>query len=131
MYNEGTASQLLKKLHEKGWNAYARPPNEGANLWHHDMIKDHLAVSGLEVDKKYVLLPKVDEPNDPEKVIKRYGELVDKRGWSGSYIYVNGNSKRLIGFTLNPEDVKLNTLVDVRIGYEDFLIAIDDLVDVN
>jgi hypothetical protein len=120
MYDESIGTRIIEKIHEKGWNVYERPENT-KNLWHHEMIR-HDSVDRLEERKSYVLLPRIEDKRNPEKVMGRLQKMANENGWT---------TPKITGLVLDSESVRLNTLEDYRIAYECFLEALNGLADIN
>jgi hypothetical protein len=72
-YSSELAIEILDILHQKGWNAYRSDDLAVAE----DVIRQNLADS-LEVGGKYILLPAVDDPRNPEKVLAALDRVAQK-----------------------------------------------------
>jgi len=131
MYEEKTACEILGRLNDRGWNVYARPANCGSDgLWYYGMIREGPA-KRLELNTKYVLLPKVENEKNPEEVMGRLRKFANGNEGKVSRLNIGRERVGFTGFTFEDEKVRLNTSEEVRIDYSELSSALESLDDAS
>jgi len=119
---------ILDKLHAKSWNAYI---SENVKT---EFDGDRAITEGpanrLEVNLRYVLMPFAEAPESPESVRDALETLARKlnRG-TPTITTFTGGREPLTGFRLYHDCVKLNTPAGTEVSYNEFVSALDTLVD--
>ena len=127
-YSTEVAKDILDKFHQKGWNVYCNDDVDyvGPN----NVIINNLAES-LNVNSKYVLLPKADNPRDPNKVMEALEVLAVKLNREMPTITIANYTQPIVGFTLRPNNVYIHTPEGTITSYKLFKESLDSIVQVK
>ncbi len=127
-YNPETAEVILKKLYDKNWNVY--PMNEvRQNLITGDDNIRKGPANFLEFGRPYVLLPLVENPQDPEQVMGAFERLGQKLERKIPVISFDSKRYEFTGLTLRSYNVKVHGPEGIFAFYKDFIQALDNIVD--
>ena len=126
-YTRENAKTILDKIHSKGWNAYDRGE---APIDRDGVIRKGPATS-LGLDVKYVMLPKVEDPKSPEKVMGALEKLAERLHGETPTITILGFTSSFVGFRLRATDVKTHTPEGSYLSYEYFIEALETIVQVE
>ena len=121
---EKQLKQILKKIHEKGWNAY-----HTTNASRSENIKNNLVENDLEFGKHYTLLPIADNPKDEKSVMDALENLAKKLNRKMPTIEIHDSKEPFTGFHLRYDDVKLHTVQGEFVSYDEFIESLDTIVD--
>ena len=124
-YSDEVSGRILEGFQDKGWNLYAY-----VNGIPEDEIIRHGSADGLSLDVHYVLLPFADNPADYKQVMDAMEALAVKLDRKIPTISVGGLSYPMTGITLRESDVKVHSPQGVFVPYQEFLDALDSVVDV-
>lgn len=119
---------ILDKIGSKGWNVYVSTDISQIGV---DATIMRGPASKLEVGQRYALLPSVDKPQEPQLVMKKLEEVAIKLGREPPSILINGEKCYWTGFMPEPNFIKVNTQEGHRIPYQEFLEALDSIVQVD
>ena len=121
-------NQILDKIHNKGWNIYKSI--NSIRLGSDEIIRNHLAEK-IEVNERYVLLPKSDDPKNPILVMNALEKLAIKLNRQTPTIKINGERFPWTGFIPRESVVKVNTIIGHYISYSEFISALDSILQVD
>ena len=121
---EKQIKQILEKIHGKGWNVY-HTTNESRS----EDIENNLVENGLEFNKHYTLLPIAENPKDEESVMQAIENLAVKLNRMMPTIEIHGSKEPFTGFHLKNNSVKLHTVQGEFVSYDEFIEALDTIVD--
>ena len=122
MYSGEQAQEILERFNDKGWNLYKKDRPE---IKDDDELIRRGAVSRLEVEASYVLLPAVQESNVPEKVRQALEILALKLNREMPTVIVSGERLPITGISFFPQDVKLHTPEGTYVRYSEVFDVID------
>jgi len=125
-YSSEIASQVLDKIHEKGWNVY--DSSNIGEIGKDETIRKNLA-EALERDKRYILLPIAKNPRDPEQVMGELEIIGQKLNREMPTITGSFGKYPLTGFKLLRDRVKIIIPQGVEVPYSVFMEALDTIVD--
>ncbi|MFB6075817.1 MAG: hypothetical protein ABEK17_01610 [Candidatus Aenigmatarchaeota archaeon] len=131
-YSPEIAWEIWEKIHRKGWNLYRTTHQNQLNAANEPekTIRNNLSESP-KVNEKYVMLPSVDDPTNPNQVMRKLESLAQKRNREMPTIDVDYESHPLSGFTLKEDSVKIHTPKGTVVSYFDFAESIDSLVQID
>lgn len=124
---EEVENQILNKFHIKGWNLYKS--TYSARFGADEIIRKYLAEK-LEVSERYVMLPKTEDPREPNQVMNALDRLAVKLNRQMPTIKINGERFPWTGFIPRKNNVKVNTIIGHYISYSEFIEALDSIVSV-
>ena len=120
---------ILDKIHQRGWNAYLSTDSQVIGA---DEVLSRGTVSRLEADKRYILMPRIEEHNNSEAVFDALERVsVEQLNRQTPTISINGSRFPWTGFIPRKADVKVNTAVGHYIGYQDFIDSLDSITQVR
>ena len=120
--------EILRIIHSKGWNLY-----DSTGVKSKDEARIALTegpATELAYDRRYVLLPKVSESKDPDKIwgrLDEVGKTIDDR----MLIKVEGAYYDWTGFIPHQEDVKVNTFEGHYIPYPEFIRSLETILNIT
>lgn len=123
---EKQLKQILEKINRKGWNIY-----HTTDVSRSEDIKNNLVEDGLEYNKHYTLLPIADNPKDERSVMDVLENLAIKLNRKMPTIEIHGSRHPFTGFHLRAEDVRLHTEQTTFALYDEFVGALDTIIDTN
>ncbi len=126
-YSAETAQRILAKVNEKGWNAYKS--TDVVKTGGREVIEKHLA-ERLELDERYVMLPKIDEPRNAVKVMVKLEQVAMRLNRMTPTISISGMEHPWTGFILRGDHVKVNTASGHYMSYPEFIEALDTIIQV-
>jgi len=120
---------IFEMIRAKGWNAYG---SEIGALCGDEVIKRNLVELELELNKRYVILPRASDPRDPEQVKEKLEDVTEKLSRRDPLtIMISGAKRPLTGFTLKANGVIVNTPRNCIVGYEEFLRAVESIAQIQ
>jgi len=124
-YNDEVARGILAKVNEKGWNAY--DSTDTGTLGPDRVIRENLADETLQVNRKYVLMPRAEDPKDPRAVFDALETFGVKRDRRQPEITVEHVRMPWTGFSLREGSVEVNNPAGQEVNYEKFFEALETM----
>lgn len=126
-YSPKIGNQILAKIYDKGWNVYKS--TNSLELGVENIIRNYLTQK-LELDERYVLLPKAENPKDPEQVMNALEKLAIRLNKQTPTIKINGERFSWTGFIPREKDIKVNTIIGHYISYSEFIEALNSIIQI-
>ncbi len=123
---ERTGRTILDKLHGKGWEVYES--DEGKRELFDASIRRG-PVTELKEGVRYTIMPKTDSPTDPDVVYNALDQLAIERRGLRPTIVLSGVTLPWTGFSAKPEYIEVEGDHLKIIHYEDFITALNSIVD--
>jgi len=118
---------IYSKITAKGWNPYEMTDSELIQ----DIVPNGLAKK-LDVGKKYILLPQVNDPDSVDQVLNAHQYMQSHEAYP---IFNHGGVRHpLVTLIINQEDILVIGGVDVNIPHDEFskdLETLESLTDIN
>jgi hypothetical protein len=120
---------IFERIKAKGWNVYGL---EIGALCGDEAIEKNLVEHELELNKRYVILPRANDPRDPAQVKEKLEDVTERLSRRDPLtIMISGAKHSLTGFTLKANGVIVNTPRNCIVGYEEFLRAVESVVQIQ
>lgn len=126
-YLEEIGNQILDKIHDKGWNVYKS--TNYLEFGAENIIRNYLTEK-LELNEKYILFPKAENPKDPEQVMNALEKLTIRLNRQMPTIKINGEIFPWTGFIPREKNIKVNTIIDHYISYSEFIEALNSIIQI-
>ena len=129
-YSDSNAYLIRAKLNSKGWNFYLH--NSKYRIEIIDVIKKSLSFD-LKCGVKYLILPSVDKPEDPNKVLDAVEASIDNYDAIPFSIRISSKLYSLTEIELSENSVKLldahSKNSNFHFSYEEFMSSIDSVAN--
>ena len=119
---------ILDEIHRKGWEVY-----DSTDAHTREEAEESIKrgpTKGLEVGKRYVLLPKTASPTNPRIVFNALEKVAIKLNRETPTILIREERFPWTGFIPKSDCIKVNTNRGHFISYANFLTSIDSILQI-
>ncbi len=127
-FSKDIANLILNKVNNKGWNLYNS--DDVAKIGANETIRKNLA-NNLEAGVRYVLLPKIDDPTNPEKIFKTLDLISKYLPKKLPEIYIDLKFQSFVGFILEQDNVRVITQKGSIVHYDNFIYYLEGITKLN
>lgn len=119
-YQPDFGEKIISGFKGRGWNIYTE-------RGHPDKTISNGPAGQLEIDVVYMVLPLVDEPKNPEKVMDALTRYGYESGKKAPQITIVSQKHTFISLELKKNCIELLPLSEVKVAYGEFINSIDSL----